>query len=83
MKLIVALLDKVSKSGILRGNKCLKGNLLLLNGSKGVLEVGIVRRGWLRGRTRSCLTRIRGWMMGCRSNNFIITRYLIKVILVK
>jgi len=73
-KLIVALLDKVPKGGALRSNKCSKGNLLLLNGSKGVLEVGIVRRGWLRGRTKSCLTRMRGWMMGCGLNNLVITR---------
>ena len=45
MKLIVALLDKVPKSGALRNNKCSEGNLLLLNGSKGVLDIRIVRRG--------------------------------------
>ena len=78
-KLIVALLDKVSKSSILRGNKCSKGNLLLLNGSKDVLDVSIVKRGWLRGRTRSYLTRRRGWMIGCSSNNLFIIRYPIKV----
>ena len=33
----------------------------------------------MRGRIRSGLTRSRGWMMGCRSNNLLITRYLIKV----
>ena len=36
-KLIVSLLDKVSKSDVLRSNKCSKENLLLSNGSKGVL----------------------------------------------
>ena len=45
MKLIVALLDKVPKNGILRSNKCSKGNLLLLNGPKGVLDIKIVRWG--------------------------------------
>ena len=44
-KLIVSLLDKVPKSGILRSNKCLKGHLVLLNGSKGIMAVSIVRRG--------------------------------------
>jgi len=73
-KLIVVLLDKVLKSGALRSNKCSKGNLLLLTGSKGVLEVVIVRKGWLRGRTRFCFTRMRGQMMGYRMNNLVITR---------
>ena len=82
-KFIGVLLDKVSKTSALRSNKCSKGNLLLLNGSKGALEVGIVKRGWLRGRTRSYLTRIRGSMMGCRLNNLVITGYLIKVSPVK
>jgi len=83
MNLIVALLDKVPKSGSLRSNQCSEGNLLLLNGPKGVLNNRIVRRGWLRGRTRSSLTRVRGWMIGCGSNNVHITRYLIKVTSVK
>ena len=48
-KLIMVLLGKVPKSDVLRSNKCSNGNLLLLNGSKSVLEVRIVRRGWLRG----------------------------------
>ena len=39
--------------------------LILLNGSTGALEVRIVRREWLRGRTRPNLTKVRGWMMGC------------------
>ena len=56
-KLIMALLDKVSKSGALKSNKCSKENLLLLNGSKGVLEVRIVRRGWLRRRFRYDFTK--------------------------
>jgi len=43
MKLIVALLDKVPKSGALKSNKLSEENLLLLNGPKGVLEVKIVR----------------------------------------
>jgi len=77
------LLDKVRKSGVLIRNKSSKENLLLLNGSKGVLKVGIVRNGWLRGRTRSYLTGIRGWMMGCGLNNLVITRYPIKVSPVK
>ena len=78
MKFIVVLLDNVPKSGVLTSNKCSKENLLSLNGSKGVFEVGIARRRWLRGRTRSCLIRMRGWMMGCGSNNLVITRYPIK-----
>ena len=82
-KLSVALLDKVSKSDVLRSNKCSKENLLLLNGSKGVLEVGIVRRRWFRERIRSCFTRLSGWMMGCRLNNLVTTRCPIKVSLVK
>ena len=59
-KLIVALLDKVPKSGSLKRNKHSGGNLLLLNGPKGVLNIRIVTRGWLRGRTRYGLTRVRG-----------------------
>jgi len=73
------LLDNVSKSSALRSNKCSKENLLLLNESEGVSEVNIVRRGWLRGGIRSNLTRIRGRMMGCGSNNLIITKHPIKV----
>ena len=82
-KLIAALLDKVLKSSIFRSNKHSKGNLLLLNGSKGVLEARIVQRGWLRGRTRSDLTRLRGWMIGCGSKKLVITRYPMTVIPVK
>jgi len=78
-KLIVALLDKVLKSGVLRSNKYSEGNLLLLDGSKGVLVVSTIKRGWLRGRTRSCLTRMRGWVMEYGSNNLLVTRYPIKV----
>ena len=43
MKLIMALLDKVLKSRVFRSNKLSEGNLLILNGPKGVLEVRIVR----------------------------------------
>jgi len=82
-KLIVEPLGKVPKSGALRRNKLSEGNLLLLNGAKGFLEVEIVRRVWLRGRIRSGLTRSRDWMMRCRSNNPLITRHLIKVTSVK
>jgi len=78
-----ALLDKVLKSEGLISNKCSEGNLLLLNGSKGVLNVIIVKMRWLRGTTRSDLTRVRGWIMGCRSNNLLITGYPIKVTSVK
>jgi len=83
MKLIVTLLDKVLKSGALRSSKLSKGNLLLLNGPKGVLEVKIARWRWLRGRARLCLTRSRSWLVGCRSNYLLITRYPIKVTSVK
>ena len=79
----MVLLDKVPKSGAIRSNKTSKGNLLLLNGPKGVLEVRIVRWRWARGRTRPCLTRSRGWLLAYRSNNFVITRYPVKVSPVK
>ena len=82
-KLIAALLDKVPKSSILRRNISLEGHLLLLDGPKGILEVGMVSRGWLRERNKSDLTKMRGWMMGYRSNNLIIIRYPIKVSPVK
>ena len=42
-KLIVALLDKVPKSNALRSNKLSEGNLLILNGPKGVLDIRLVR----------------------------------------
>jgi len=73
-KLIVALLDKVPKSGVLRSNKSSEGKLLLLDASKGVLETGVVRSG---------RTRMRGWMMRCGLINLGITRYPIKVSPVK
>ena len=44
-ELLVALLDKVMKSGVLRGNVGSKENLLLLDGPKGGLEVSIVSGG--------------------------------------
>ena len=44
-KLIVARLGKVPKSGALRSNKLSEGNLLLLNGPKGIVEVRIVSWG--------------------------------------
>ena len=59
-ELTVSLLDKIMKSSILRCNVGSKGHLLLLNGPKGGLEVSIVSRGWLGGRTRFGLTRRRG-----------------------
>ena len=83
MKLIVALLDKFPKSDTFRSNKISEGNLLLMNGTKCVLEVKIVRWGWLRESTRSSLTRLRGWLVGRRSNNLLIARYPIKVTSVK
>jgi len=79
----MALLNKVAKNGAVRSYKCSNGNVLLLNGSKGILEVGIVRREWLRGTTRSYMTRITGSMMGCSMNNLVITKYRIKVNSVK
>jgi len=78
----MALLDKVMKSGILRSNICSNGHLLLLDRPKGGLEVSIVSGGWLGGRTRSSLTSKRGWRR-CGLNNLGITRYPIKVILVR
>ena len=83
MKLIVALWGKVLKSVALKSNKLSEKNSLHLNGHKGVLEVKIVRSGWLIRRTRSGLTRLRGWLVGCRSNNILITKDPIKVNLVK
>jgi len=44
-ELVVPLLNKVTKNGILKGNIGLKGHLLLLNGPKGGLEIGIVSGG--------------------------------------
>jgi len=43
-ELVMKLLDKVTKSGILRSNIGSKGYLLLLDGPKGGLEVGILNR---------------------------------------
>ena len=79
----MALLEKVPKSSVLRSNISSEGHLLLLDRPKGVLEVDIVSRGWFRGRTRSGLTKMRGWMMRCGLNNLGITRHLIKVSPVK
>ena len=75
----MALLHKITKSGVLRSNISSKGQLLLLNGPKGGLEVNIVSRWWLEGKARSCLTRMRGSRVACRLNNLAITRYPIKV----
>jgi len=55
-KLVMPLLDKITKSGALRGNISLKGHLLLLNGSKGGLNLCIVSGGTLGGITRFNLT---------------------------
>ena len=44
-ELVVVLLDKVTKSGILRSNIRSKGYFLLLDGPKDGLEVGIVSGG--------------------------------------
>ena len=78
-ELIVALLDKATKSGVLRSNISLKGHLLFLNGPKGGLQVSIVSRRWLGGRVRSSLSRVREWRMWCRLNSLDIARYPIKV----
>ena len=56
-ELVIALLDKVTKSGILRSNISAKGYLLLLDEPKGGLEVDLVSGGWLGRRTRSSMTR--------------------------
>ena len=74
-ELVVALVNKVTKSGILRSNISLKEYLLLLHGPKGGLQVGIVSRVWLGGRARSGLTRMRAWRIGCGLSNLGITRY--------
>ena len=55
-KFIVALMDKVRKSDVLRSNIGSKGCLLLLDGPKGGLEVSIVSRESFGGRTKSSLT---------------------------
>jgi len=74
----VVLLDKVMKSSNLKNNICSKGHLLLLNRPKGGLEVSIVSFGWSGGRTRTGVTRIRGWR-GYALNKLGIARYPIKV----
>ena len=54
MKLIVPLLNKVTKSAILRCNIGSKGHLFLLNGPNGGLKVGIISGRWVgRGTTSS------------------------------
>ena len=82
MELIVPLLNKVTKSGVLRGNVGSKGQLLLLNGPKGGLDICIVSRGKFRGGTRFGLTSEWGWRR-CKANNLRITRYPMKVSPVK
>ena len=59
-ELVMALLGKVMKRGILRSNINSEGHVLILNGPKGCLSVSIVSRWWLRGRARSGLTGMRG-----------------------
>ena len=76
------LLDKVTKSVVLRSNICSKGHLLILNEPKGGLEVSRVSLGWLGGRTKTGVTRIRN-CRGCGLDNLGIARYPIKVNLVK
>ena len=78
-ELVVVLLDKITKIGILRSNISSERNLLLLYGPKGGLEVDIVSRWWLGRRARSCLTRLKGSRMGCELNNLGVTRYPIRV----
>ena len=56
MELIVPFLGEVTKSGVLRCNIGSKGHLLLLNGTKGGLEVGIGSGGWSGVGTKSGLT---------------------------
>ena len=51
----MALLDKVTKGGVLRSNIGSKGYLLLLDGPKGGSDVDIVSGGWLGRRTTSGL----------------------------
>ena len=50
----------LSKSSVLRSNISSKEYLFILNGPKGGLQAGIVSRGWVRGRVRSGLTKIKG-----------------------
>jgi len=52
-ELIMSLLDKITKSHMLKSNMCLEGGLLLLNGPKCGCNVRIVRVGLLRRGTRS------------------------------
>ena len=54
-ELTVLLLNKVMKSGVLKGSIGSKGHLLLLNGHKGGLDFYIISGGRLGGRTRSGL----------------------------
>ena len=44
-ELVVALLGKVTESGVLRGNIGSKGSLFLMDGPKGGLEVDIMSEG--------------------------------------
>ena len=66
------LLDKITKSGMLRSNICSEGGLLLLNGPKcgsniRVVRIGLVRRGARSGK------RGRGDRR-CRKSQLFITR---------
>jgi len=74
-ELIMPLLDKLPKSGMLRSNISLKGGLLFLNGPKCGFNVRVGSRGWLGRGTRSS-NKGRRHMWGKRSQYFIITRQI-------
>ena len=81
-ELVVLLLNKVTKSGVLRGNKGSKGHLLLFNGPKGGMDFFIVRGGSLGRGTRSSLRSKWAWRSS-GLNNLSIAGYLLKVSSVK
>ena len=76
------LLNKVTKSSIVRGNTGSRGHWLLLNGPKGGLEVGVVSKEWLGRGTRSGLTSKWEWRR-CGLSDLSIVRCLLKVTSVK
>jgi len=71
-ELITPLLDKITKSGMLKSNICPEGSLLFLNGPKCGSKVRVVRIGWLRRGTRSNKRGSRD--RRCRTSKLFITR---------
>jgi len=72
LELITPLLDKLTKSGMLRRNICPKGGLLLLNGPRRGFNVRVIRIGRL---VRGTRTGKRGRKdRRCRTSQLFITR---------